>query len=458
VPDGPTRRQVLAGGGLLGLGGLLGGGATEQVRAQQAAGQVGTSSDPVDVFANDVDAQSVSTDNLNKIRTLRPGEVSDWGTAVSDALSELGTGATILVAPGTYQQSSLPQISQDGVSILALSGSDSPGSTSVTVEATTALGAQVHIKNSGGRVNSPTIEGICFDGMGYATSGIKDEGTNRARYLNITTANHNSHGIYQVANEGGNIDFTRVVNFKARNEPVAWYATSGASGIIADFKSDMCLASNPSQDGFVFEDIRKSHFEDMTVVNHAEQSPRGVVVEHVGNGAASETVENIVLDNVHGEWDVGYGNDVVHVSCEVPGGRTDGVVAKQVTGSPNDGSTLFHIASDADSSGVVQACGIENGDTQLATGGLFADIDSIAADCFAHGNIGPGVTVRSLIRDNGERTLINGRGVNSGDPGAGGQWSGNDELAHSSDATIEDITNSNLYKAKSDGSWSQIGT
>jgi len=61
VPDGPTRRQVLAGGGLLGLGGLLGGGATEQVRAQQAAGQVGTSSEPVDVFANDMDAESVST-------------------------------------------------------------------------------------------------------------------------------------------------------------------------------------------------------------------------------------------------------------------------------------------------------------------------------------------------------------------------------------------------------------
>jgi len=50
VPDGPTRRQVLAGGGLLGLGGLLGGGATEQVRAQQAAGQVGTESEPVDVY------------------------------------------------------------------------------------------------------------------------------------------------------------------------------------------------------------------------------------------------------------------------------------------------------------------------------------------------------------------------------------------------------------------------
>ena len=66
-----------------------------------------------------------------------------------------------------------------------------------------------------------------------------------------------------------------------------------------------------------------------------------------------------------------------------------------------------------------------------------------------------GASVES-ISDSGTRTLINGRGTNSGDPSTEGEWNGHDDFAEETDATIHDETNDNLYKA-ADGSWIQIG-
>lgn len=57
----PSRRAILAGGA-----GLVGGAAlTGQASAQSAAGQVGTSSEPVDVEAATVTASDVNTDSVN---------------------------------------------------------------------------------------------------------------------------------------------------------------------------------------------------------------------------------------------------------------------------------------------------------------------------------------------------------------------------------------------------------
>jgi len=108
VPDGPTRRQVLAGSGLLGLGGLLGGGATEQVRAQQAAGQVGTESEPVDVFAADVEAQSVNVESGKitgpEITINIPSDYSTLPDAIDAASQELtpknDTGVIVNIESG----------------------------------------------------------------------------------------------------------------------------------------------------------------------------------------------------------------------------------------------------------------------------------------------------------------------------------------------------------------------
>jgi len=65
----PSRRAILAGGA-----GLVGGAAlTGQASAQSAAGQVGTSSEPVDVEAASVTADSVDAGSVNtgKIATTR---------------------------------------------------------------------------------------------------------------------------------------------------------------------------------------------------------------------------------------------------------------------------------------------------------------------------------------------------------------------------------------------------
>jgi len=113
VPDGPTRRQVLAGGGLLGLGGLLGGGATEQVRAQQAAGQVGTESEPMDVYGATGEFGSVKAEEAQTKRTPVVN-VKAWGAkgdgttndtqAIRDALSYLKSsgGGCLFFPAGTF--------------------------------------------------------------------------------------------------------------------------------------------------------------------------------------------------------------------------------------------------------------------------------------------------------------------------------------------------------------------
>jgi hypothetical protein len=62
-----SRRQAIAlASGTLGLG-ALGGFATDGAAAQQAAGQVGTSSDPVDVEANTITAANSITENGNDV-------------------------------------------------------------------------------------------------------------------------------------------------------------------------------------------------------------------------------------------------------------------------------------------------------------------------------------------------------------------------------------------------------
>ena len=87
----PSRRAILAGGA-----GLVGGAAlTGQASAQSAAGQVGTSSEPVDVEAATVSADSVNTekgtltDGTNDESTEILGTLSDTDdtTVVDESLS-----------------------------------------------------------------------------------------------------------------------------------------------------------------------------------------------------------------------------------------------------------------------------------------------------------------------------------------------------------------------------------
>lgn len=112
-----SRRDVLKGGTALGIGGVLGAGLTSSGAVGQAeaaaSGQVGTSDKRVDVYgnvvdansasiANDVNAGSVSTDELNNEQHVDPGESVQ---AAADALpagtlgeSDSGGGKLVLEA------------------------------------------------------------------------------------------------------------------------------------------------------------------------------------------------------------------------------------------------------------------------------------------------------------------------------------------------------------------------
>jgi len=98
----PSRRAVLAGGA-----GLVGGAAlTGQASAQSAAGQVGTSSEPVDVEAATVTADSVNTDDAritdqtNGLSAVVDG-VIDVDTAGSHTHSFSDNYESVVIGYGT---------------------------------------------------------------------------------------------------------------------------------------------------------------------------------------------------------------------------------------------------------------------------------------------------------------------------------------------------------------------
>ena len=75
--DGPSRRDLLTAGGVLGAGALLGGGtatAAIEPASAQAAGEVGTDDNPVDVVAESVSAESVDSEEY-----LQDGEPFEPG-------------------------------------------------------------------------------------------------------------------------------------------------------------------------------------------------------------------------------------------------------------------------------------------------------------------------------------------------------------------------------------------
>lgn len=63
---------------------------------------------------------------------------------------------------------------------------------------------------------------------------------------------------------------------------------------------------------------------------------------------------------------------------------------------------------------------------------------------------------RNDISDSSTRGIINGVGINSGDPNSTGDWSGNEQRAEDYGVVIEDTSNNNLYMAVG-GSFAQIG-
>lgn len=97
-PSKVKRRDVLAGAGALGAGALLGGGAsyaaTEPASAGHGGGQVGTSSDPVDV-----NAASVTADELSGVYDHIVTSSDDLDSVIS---TDLSANEAVWVGPGTH--------------------------------------------------------------------------------------------------------------------------------------------------------------------------------------------------------------------------------------------------------------------------------------------------------------------------------------------------------------------
>jgi len=99
----PGRRNVLKGAGLLTGGALAGAAATERAEAQTGpAGQVGTSSEPVDAFAWNLDIDNVMSHNGDNalIDVAASGSVT-LSSGSATVTVETASGSTYYLALGT---------------------------------------------------------------------------------------------------------------------------------------------------------------------------------------------------------------------------------------------------------------------------------------------------------------------------------------------------------------------
>jgi hypothetical protein len=96
-----SKRQLLAAaGGTLSVGALMSMG-IEEAEAQSAAGQVGTSSDPLNVVGHDVEATNTFTDPSG---TSHSGELADASDIASGASStSTASGYEVTIDGDTYQ-------------------------------------------------------------------------------------------------------------------------------------------------------------------------------------------------------------------------------------------------------------------------------------------------------------------------------------------------------------------
>lgn len=205
------RRDALKAGGALGLGALLGGGgaataidsADAQASSSDGDGDLGTSQDPVDVFADGVTANSVSTDELLNIADHIVGTTSE----LEAAFNNLSVGDTIWIeTPSTpYRTTEWLDIDVDGVTVTAQSTHADDGQPLIKV----ADGANV----GGIRVgHNSHCEHITIDGIGYHGNdqnqdqsviklhGIKVEDAADVQIVNNYVTRTSP---YHVHNEGG---------------------------------------------------------------------------------------------------------------------------------------------------------------------------------------------------------------------------------------------------------------
>jgi len=381
---------VLAGGGLLGLGGLLGGGATEQVRAQQAAGQVGTSSDPVDVFGGEVDAQSVSAERLlsdSQLATVRvwgndngnveaygksgiKRENSDLAALINGIISDTGGGKLFQIAEGEYiiGESLIPE---RGVTF------QGAGMNFTTIKR--ASGMDAHLVDGTQSFSSNklwfTLRDLDLDG-------------NKANNTSGDTVNLEAQG----SGDWWDIEIERCFLRDANRD--SFRANEGHGHVIrnspCEFSNNYQIHWTGGTDGRVlFSTIKGGKRGVVSSSNNTKVI--GCQIQGIGEHGVTVGIGGVVV-----------GNEIRTVSTDSPGD--------------------FSGVSSANGDYVVVVGNSINGGGDAKFGVQFG---SGSRDCAAYGN-----TIRNVqfwpVRDTGTRNVINGFSRNgANDPASAGDWNGN---------------------------------
>lgn len=191
-------------------------------------------------------------------------------------------------------------------------------------------------------------------------------------------------------------------------------------------------------------------------------------------GASNVTTDECQMhrNGEHGLSDVGADN--IHKGYQITGNALSGIYSENGNGQFCNG-----YVSDNDQHGI----NIESGAEQLVQGNLvdqnsqgtggYEDIRVNNSDTkLVNNHVNPAgvggwlitsnaVDIRITdedinwddLTDNGLRTVLNGVGLNAGDPGAGGDWNGNGYEG----VTVRDTTNANTY-LYNNSTWSQIAS
>lgn len=182
-----SRRQVMQGAGVLGLGALLGGGATTAATGTAAAaasdsdsdGDIGSASNRVDVFADGVDALSLSIESLSlgsdPLQAARSGYVVPVGDGLGlqDAVDPSATSTPVADAVAKF--------SNNYGTVLVPQGTITEGSTlnlkdTHTIRGVVPGNSTIHFTQTGTSADGIVVDGTAYPGRGGGLYGITVKG------------------------------------------------------------------------------------------------------------------------------------------------------------------------------------------------------------------------------------------------------------------------------------------
>lgn len=356
--EGTTRRELLQAAGVLGGGALLGGvGANELAGTARAGtnqvGTVGTAANPVDIEAEDVNADSVTTGELNDIITVSTGDNPQ--TRINDA----GADGVLYWETGTHSISSSLSPA-DGQTWLMSSGAVlEPASDIVVVDMTNNVEVKVigelHIADpSNNQTSNPAVlldetvrcyfQRIWLDGVytGLKTDAVND-GTKENVFGSIYATAIRNRGIWLLGQTHDN-------HFQS-----VWItgATGSSHGILIDTNSvdggnmfDQVLSLDMDGDGIQVASLNREFWMGQVICdkassngfNHIAGANRAFFIDTLwasGNGSTglrlSGTSSNSVNDGQIGQIH-SIGNSAEGIILE----HTDNIQIGRVLSEDND--------------------------------------------------------------------------------------------------------------------------